>query len=212
MLLESLDTQLRSDTGELFAWTKADRYLDEYISCVFRYCTNTQTSDPDAKQFRVSGQVAYGCSGSTERWSCKAVDSGSDQAPSARGGCSWTKASNAAHETKCQPYEETSFLRLTLPLHFPCAWPAASVSIMRYGNTNTVRNAIWWHISFSFLQVGSKYILFGGADMHHRHFEDIYCFDTAGGQWEKVSFGEIRGRKKPPWVKRYYPKKTASRS
>lgn len=39
---------------------------------------------------------------------------------------------------------------------------------------------------FRILQVGSKYILFGGADAHQQHFDDVHCFDAATSTWEEV--------------------------
>lgn len=35
-------------------------------------------------------------------------------------------------------------------------------------------------------QVGSKYLLFGGADSSQQHFADIHSFDPATRCWEKV--------------------------
>eukprot|EP00904_Undaria_pinnatifida_P012669 jgi/Undpi1/8532/HiC_scaffold_25.g10999.m1 len=39
----------------------------------------------------------------------------------------------------------------------------------------------------SWTKVGSKYILFGGADAHQQHFDDVHCFDAATGKWEETS-------------------------
>lgn len=39
--------------------------------------------------------------------------------------------------------------------------------------------------------MGSKYLLFGGADAHQQHFADVHCFDEAAGTWEKVNLSII---------------------
>lgn len=39
--------------------------------------------------------------------------------------------------------------------------------------------------------MGSKYILFGGADAHQQHFDDVHCFDAAANSWEKVRSIEL---------------------
>lgn len=36
------------------------------------------------------------------------------------------------------------------------------------------------------VQVGSKYLLFGGADAYQQHFTDTHCFDASSGKWKKV--------------------------
>ncbi|CAN0087885.1 unnamed protein product [Ectocarpus sp. 6 AP-2014] len=38
----------------------------------------------------------------------------------------------------------------------------------------------------SWTKVGSKFVLFGGADERQQHFSDIHCFDAAIGKWEKT--------------------------
>lgn len=61
---------------------------------------------------------------------------------------------------------------------------------------NWAKTLVWNHPAFqistkftnSVAQVGSKYILFGGADPVQAHFNDVHCFDSNTGKWEEVRY------------------------
>lgn len=40
-------------------------------------------------------------------------------------------------------------------------------------------------------QVGSRLLLFGGADAHQQHFADIHSFDEESGKWKKVGLASL---------------------